>query len=56
MEYSTCITDPHIELLINRLERVQPAAHWVTGEYQRIDNVTEIMAKLDRETREVRKS
>ena len=35
MQYSNLITDPHTQLLINKLERVQcRVTHWVTGEYQ----------------------
>ena len=39
------------------MERVQRSTtHWITGEYQRMASVTEIMAKLGWETLEVRRS
>ena len=57
MEYSTCNTDPHTQLVINKLERVQyRATRLVTREYQRMASVTEMLAKFGWETLEVRSS
>ena len=39
------------------MERVQcNGTHWVTEEYQRMESVTEMLAKLSWETLEVRQS
>ena len=55
MEYFSCITVPSTQLLINTLERVQHCAtHWITGEYQRMASVTEMLATLGWKSLEVR--
>ena len=57
MKYSSCITDLHTQLLINKLERGQHhVACWIIGEFQRMASVIKMMAKLGNETLEVRRS
>ena len=57
MEYGACITDPHTELMINKLREcstIPPAES--QDNTREIVSVTEMMANLGSETIEVRKS
>ena len=47
----------HTHQLINTLQIVQCyVTYWVTGEYQKMPSVTEMLAKLGLETLEVKRS
>ena len=47
MEYASAVWDPHLNVYINMLEKIQKRApRWVTGCYDRYSSVTTMLASL----------